>query len=387
MFGKVVKYIMPTKKQHFVPRVYMKAWETQVETLKEPEKKFNGIYVFEGGKIGEGANRNSVLWKPHLYTINFQYSFICNSCSKVKSQFVDMIYDLLRTGFKQPVYGKYGYSIIRTKKSIQKHFYEIHDWDFYYEDGNVARKAAILNQINALNSYILEDSFDDYLEKNWEEVFNTFVDSVHNGRPLGIGRSERIIPGDAAKDMLTAFFIMLCRNPRFDAMGVYTKIKENLLYPVFSSMCQSDVQDENLGNEANEGKMFADELMTGIWYSELYKMFYKSSGGFYHNVVQVALSGCQMILFEAYDNAGSFITSDNPAFEHKTTIVERENRNGLLFPISPKYLIFIAKGDEGINVVDHRFANSETVRLFNRIVNEHKTEVVISVSKDLDNVI
>lgn len=36
---------MPTKKQHFVPRVYLKAWETQVETLKEPDKKFKGIYV------------------------------------------------------------------------------------------------------------------------------------------------------------------------------------------------------------------------------------------------------------------------------------------------------------------------------------------------------
>ena len=36
---------MPTKKQHFVPRVYLKAWETQVETLKEPNKKFKGIYV------------------------------------------------------------------------------------------------------------------------------------------------------------------------------------------------------------------------------------------------------------------------------------------------------------------------------------------------------
>ena len=68
---------MPTKKQHFVPRVYMKAWETQVETHKEPDKKFNGIYVIKDGSTGDGANRNSVLWKPHLYTINFKYSFIC----------------------------------------------------------------------------------------------------------------------------------------------------------------------------------------------------------------------------------------------------------------------------------------------------------------------
>lgn len=61
---------MPTKRQHFVSRVYMKAWETKVETIKEPNKKFDGVYVFYGSNIGEGANRNSVLGKPHLYTVS-----------------------------------------------------------------------------------------------------------------------------------------------------------------------------------------------------------------------------------------------------------------------------------------------------------------------------
>lgn len=103
---------------------------------------------------------------------------------------------------------------------------------------------------------------------------------------------------------------MLCKNPQFDAMGVYTRIKENILYPVFESMCKNEEEIEVSEGDANEGKEYADELMTGIWYSELYKMFFKNSGGFYHNIVNYALSGCQMILFEAYDNAGTFIISD-----------------------------------------------------------------------------
>ena len=94
----------------------MKAWETKVETSKEPNKKFDGVYVFNDSVIGEGANRNSVFWKPHLYTINFEYSYICKSCPKIKAEFVSMIYDLLRMGFIKPVYGKIGYSIIKTKK-------------------------------------------------------------------------------------------------------------------------------------------------------------------------------------------------------------------------------------------------------------------------------
>jgi hypothetical protein len=44
---------MPTKKQHFVPCVYLKAWETKVETIKEPNKKFDGVYVFQGSNIGD----------------------------------------------------------------------------------------------------------------------------------------------------------------------------------------------------------------------------------------------------------------------------------------------------------------------------------------------
>ncbi len=374
---------MPTKKQHFVPRVYMKAWETKVETSKEPDKKFAGVYVFNGSDTGEGANRNSVLWKPHLYTINFSHSYICKSCPKVKNEFVSMIYDLLRTEFAKPVYGKIGYSIIKTKKSIDKHFFEINDGEFYYDDGNVARQASIKNQIEALNCYILEDAFDNYLEKNWENIYNSFIDAVHNGTPVTIGQSERIIPIEIAHDMLSSFFIMLCRNPMFDAMGVYTKMKENLLYPVFSSMCNASDDEAPSEEDTKEGKGYADELMTGVWYSELYKMFFKNTGDFYHNTVAAALKGCQMILFETYDGAGNFITSDNPAFENKS-FVEVNNSNGMLFPLSPKYLLFIAKGSDGINVVDHRFANTDTIHYFNRIIARYKDETIIALTKNLN---
>lgn len=124
--------------------------------------------------------------------------------------------------------------------------------------------------------------------------------------------------------------------------------------------------------------------MRGIWYSDLYKMFFKNSGGFYHSTVAAALAGCQMILFETYEEAGYFISSDNPAFENKS-VVEVNNSNGMIFPLSPKYLLFIAKGSDGINVVDHRFANKETIKYFNRIIARHKNETLISLTKNLND--
>lgn len=93
-----------------------------------------------------------------------------------------------------------------------------------------------------------------------------------------------------------------------------------------------------------------------------------------------------MILFETYDIAGDFITSDNPAFEHKLT-VETNNSNGFVFPLSPKYLIFIAKGTEGINVVDHRFANTDTIKHFNRLISLHKTEALVANQPDISQLL
>jgi len=53
---------MATKRQHYVSQVYMKAWETEVEKITEPGKKFQGVYVFEKGvRKGDGANSDSIL--------------------------------------------------------------------------------------------------------------------------------------------------------------------------------------------------------------------------------------------------------------------------------------------------------------------------------------
>ena len=80
---------MPTKKQHYVSKVYLKSWETKVETKKEPQKKFYGVYKFESGEtIGDGCNRNSILWKPHLYTISFRQLYLSKKCPLIHLHFI-----------------------------------------------------------------------------------------------------------------------------------------------------------------------------------------------------------------------------------------------------------------------------------------------------------
>lgn len=379
---------MPTKEQHFVPRVYLKSWETNVETLKAPHIKFSGVYTFEDHTLlGNGANKKSILWMPHLYTIRFHHNFICRSCPRIMEDFINQIFSIMRDNGSKPIYAKIGYSVIRTKKSIRKHLHEIDDWIFYYEDGNLAKQAAIQRNINALNSYVLENAFDDYLEKKWDSVQQGFIDAVRNSLPAEINSSERLIPHQLAFDMLSCFLMMLCRSPYFTAMGIYQKIKDTILYPMFEELCisaipkeQSEITDEDREKAIEEGKQYADAIMTGVWYSELYRMIFGNTGGFYHSIIPMILSGCQMILFETYPNSEHFITSDNPAFEHMLKMTT-ENTNGFVFPISPTHLLFIAQGSDKFNLVDYRYANNETVRHFNQIIISHKHNLIIADTK------
>ena len=181
------------------------------------------------------------------------------------------------------------------------------------------------------------------------------------------GRSERIIKTETARGVLAFFFMMLCRNPKFNGTGIYEWIRE-LLTSAFRA------QDNN--------KDYVDSFIDGLWYTELYRMLYKVKGGHFHTLMEIGCKKLQMVLFRANDDAGSFITSDNPAFQYRS-IPERQNMNGYIFPLSPQWLLFICNGDLDINIVDMRYADHSTVSYFNRAIFRNSTEMSISNSKIL----
>lgn len=365
-----------TKQQHFVPRTYLKAWETQVTSDTDPTMHFTGIYSFDSeDDVGHGVTTKSILWQSYLYTVGIEQSCIFERCPKIFTDFVNQVYRAIREREGGPVYGKLDYSVIKTKSSIRKHFRDIDRWEFYRDNGELARTNAIRNEMRSIRSNVLEEGFSNKFESSWASVLHQFISEMHSPSSGILGKSERHISSESAEAMLSFFFMMLCRNPRFNCMGIYDVIA-NLLRSTFE---EPEAQNET-GNDV------AREMIHDLWLVELYRMIYGGARGFYHSALNAATLRLQMVLFEAYDDAGQFITNDNPAFQHYS-IPEAQSMNGYVFPLSPKYLLFICRGDAPTNIVDMRFADHKVVAYFNQAIYRNRTQKAISNFKDLSKLL
>lgn len=78
--------ITPAKNQHYVPRVYIKSWETTVFSLREPHKPFQGVYEYidHSFDTGNGITKEKVLCGNHTYTIDKEYFFVVPNCRQVR---------------------------------------------------------------------------------------------------------------------------------------------------------------------------------------------------------------------------------------------------------------------------------------------------------------
>lgn len=146
---------MATRFQHYVPQVYLRAWETT-----------KGVYYFSKNDLGVGERRNtySILAKNHTYTIDYEYSFVFNEMPEIANDYGNKIIEVLRKHNAIAFYNEKRLETVQDLTSIET-FPFLEDWQFYKEDNpeNLARKNSIVKDIKAIHSYVIENKLDDFL--------------------------------------------------------------------------------------------------------------------------------------------------------------------------------------------------------------------------------
>lgn len=366
---------MTVKWQHFVPRVYLKNWETQVESLKEPDKPFQGIYYFEKPElaIGDGKNKASILCESRLYNINYDLSFIMKSCPVIEKDYIKQVYKLLEA---REVNAFYEGNRLKTRKDLAEHFFELDSWELKYKKYpfNLARKGAILKDIKGINSYVIEHTLDDVVEKKWQQNLETFIYEMESRVPLnGVDEIRQINEGTVF-EMVKMIIFLICRNPEFDYLGILPWIKDYVLGCLPGAM-------DKVGQKARQD--FIQNQMDALWLVEIYKGLFGVPSGYFHTLIEVAQSSFQLMLYKCWEGQGEFITSDKPAFEHVSRM-EATNINSIICPLTPQYILLLMKGESNsLNKVNFRRANTKLIRKLNNIVLNHAQKGIVSSSKHL----
>ena len=364
--------IVPAKNQHYVPRVYTKAWETQVSSLKEPQRFFTGVYYYEKPDLatGDGRNKGSILTTDHTYTVDFNYTFILPYCREIRNEFSDSIKELLK---KRGVIAQYKGNPLTSRNSISQNLQFLDSWDFFDSAGNVASKKSTINAIKEVRSYYLEHKFSAYMESHWTDTVKAFLSPF----PLsvGTGQIDFMFPTQKPiRDILDMTALMMCRNPYFDLLGLYSWVGKELLEPLFAQW----------GN-AEEAKNATTQMIRGLWLCEIYRSLFEKKDGFASQFLSQGLSMFGIMIFRVATIAdGSFITSDNPVVFQKMSITTELCPNGIYFPLTPRFLLFLGKRSEGaINNVIFRTVRSDDVKRINRVILNGAKKAIISTDKHL----
>lgn len=366
---------MTVKWQHYVPQVYLKAWETQVVSKKEPNKPFRGIYYFEKVDLstGDGRNKDSVLCASRIYTIKYNLSFIIPSCPMIEKDYIKQIEEKLND---RGVHAYFEGKKLKTRKDLAENFLKLDEWEFKYKPYpfNSAKKNAILNELKQTSSYVIENALDDFVEKKWEQTLNDFLYQMENTIPLNGIDEVRRISEDTVLEVVKMIIFLICRNPQFNYLGILPRIKKIVL----------DSLPEALDAEGSKAReTFIQNQMDAIWLAEIYNGLFNVPSGYFHTIKKTAQNSFQLMLYKTHENQGEYLTSDTPAFEH-ISLVEIPNLNSIICPLTPQYILLLMKGESNsLRDVNFRLANTEVIRRLNRIILNHANTAVVSTQKHL----
>lgn len=359
---------MATRDQHFVPRVYLRRWSPN-----DSEQVYH--FSKQDLSVGEPRNVSSILFERHTYTITFRDYFLLDYMPLVREDFATQIKKVLDNYFATAFYN--GQELTGSMLVNPNSLANVEQWEFRKKDNPelMAAKRGIVANIKEIRSYVLENALDDHVEKKWNPLLDTFLELLENRNKARTANEDICVDNVLIEKLVSMLLIFMCRNPDFDCQGIFPRVK-GLLLSVFSTDAEDTARLDDVHDMINE-------QMRGAWLSQLYKALFTNDIGFFSEYLKRIKAHCQVTVLHCPPDAGSFITTDTPAFSFVCNVT-KANYNAIYFPLTPEYLLLIGKGkNNSLSKLDYKTLTNKGLRRFNSIILSNAVQDVVSKQKYL----
>lgn len=325
------------KKHHLVPQAYLSAWADNRENLEVKDKETGGI---------QRHKKESIFCRRNYYSISVGMP-ICTSedAESILEPLED--YNVIYKGQN-----------VTAPIDLLRIYYDFDEWEIR-KDGiaiSMSTRNSIKDRIKNAKVLKIEEAWSDQYENSWPTVRAEIVNTVTKG--------DGDIP-EFQKSFLVRFFVML--NWREFSKAEEYKEDVNLLWEPVRSLYDNAEDDDD---EPGGIKPIIDDYVKASLLKRYWE-FLNKNGHLYEQAMQDLEH--TSILFCIAGRDLRFVTSDNPAFYHKT----EEGRCEGIMPVTPKILLILRRQAEQESVYHVLHINDAMIAQYNDIIEEHATESII----------
>nr|WP_222591807.1 DUF4238 domain-containing protein [Paenibacillus xylanexedens] len=325
---------MAYRNQHYVPQAYLKAWTDSSDKL----------YILNKNKsLHKYSKTDNILYSPNLYTRTVSDELI------------------LTTEDIESVFGKLKDYIIKINGVIiddineyanQYAFFD--NWEIFNKDGTLASKKKIKHEIDTIRITTTEHRWDQ-IENGW----NKLKEKIENF----IFEKKETLSSNDLNQLHNFIVAQEWRTPK------------SIQY--YRDMISEEVERNKIHFTEQYGEISAQMIdQYALAYFKKILMRYQDKDENSHIIKEIKLAGQYTIVFYVTESENYFYTSDNPVF----TLIDKEFHdsmfNGKYFPVTPRILCAIYKGDPNEIVV--RTMGIELLKEFNELIIENSQNHFIS---------
>ena len=321
------------KKQHYVPQIYLEAWNDESGKIRLYDKLDN--------KLCRYSKTEKVLYELDLYTKTVEDNVILTNEDKEK------IFKCLN-GYRV-IYDNGEECILLDNVDKQSiYYYGFDKWSIYRNDGTLVKKKPLKDEIEKVRITIIEESWK-MVENGWRELRDEIQFKIRNGECISRENLNDLLKFIVSQKWRTLHGLETCK-------GYIAKILE-VVKDEMGEFYEKEVEDMGktlFKNEllrfmnSDDSTFIAKELEM---YKKLHIVFFKPIGS-------------------------KFFTSDNPVLQIVGNDFMKGNYNGIYMPITPELMIGLFRGDNKKYTVST--LRNNIVRKFNTKIKNNSIKYYIS---------